>query len=84
MRQHGLALLCATLLLASLVAVVTAAPFKCDSGSRFLDESQIDDDYCDCADGTDEVRADARRAWIFFGFFFLLLLLLLPPPLGCV
>ncbi len=28
--------------------------FKCDEGKNILELSKVNDDYCDCADGTDE------------------------------
>eukprot|EP00944_MAST-04C_sp_MAST-4C-sp1_P009587 g9587.t1 len=41
-------------------------PFKCDNGGKILKQKQINDDYCDCADGTDEPgtsACDNGRFW---------------------
>ena len=41
-------------------------PFKCDGGSKILKQKQINDDYCDCNDGTDEPgtsACDNGRFW---------------------
>ena len=35
-------------------AASTAHPFTCDSGALSLPLSQVNDDFCDCADGSDE------------------------------
>ena len=40
-------------------AVYTAETFECKDGSAKLPVSQVNDDYCDCADGSDEPLTSA-------------------------
>jgi hypothetical protein len=51
--------------LATAVAVVAAGAgsrevaFVCDGGTKALSPAMVNDDYCDCQDGTDEAGTSA-------------------------
>jgi len=47
-------------------AVYTAETFECKDGSAKLPISQVNDDYCDCADGSDEPGTSACPNAKFF------------------
>ena len=47
------------LLALALLVTITEAAFTCDGGSRTIDDSHVDDEYCDCEDGTDEAKTGA-------------------------
>ena len=46
------------LLIAACCVATARAAFKCDDGSLLLDE-RVNDDFCDCKDGTDEAATGA-------------------------
>lgn len=43
-----------------------AAPFRCDNGETLLRMRHLNDDYCDCKDGSDEPGSSACPGGKFF------------------
>lgn len=50
----------------SLEALYSAARFSCLDGSRTLEAARVNDDYCDCADGSDEPGTSACAQGRFY------------------
>lgn len=48
------------------LALYKGPTFTCKDGSKTIDISRVNDDYCDCADGSDEPGTSACPAGVFY------------------